>query len=100
MLIVLQNACAEILLPELLRERIHVSQPHIIHRPREVSVRVTCGAYSYSFQHAYYDITFLYKTFVRQHCSHRVGFVQLVVVNFAAFALRTQWQVAPKRRSF
>lgn len=42
----LQNGCAEILLPELLEERIHTSQPNLIRRPREVTIRVTCGAYS------------------------------------------------------
>jgi hypothetical protein len=44
-----QNACAEILLPILQRERDHIQQPGLIRRPREVEYRVLCGAFAQSF---------------------------------------------------
>ena len=37
------------LLPVLLKERLHAQRPYLIRRTLEMSVRVTCGGSSYTF---------------------------------------------------
>lgn len=44
-LTMLQTTCATILLPVLLAEKEHSEQPNVIHRKREVQIRVTCGKF-------------------------------------------------------
>jgi hypothetical protein len=38
-----QGACAQVLLPILLREQVHIQQAGLVQRQREVEYRVLCG---------------------------------------------------------
>jgi hypothetical protein len=81
------------LLPELLQERMHIDQPNLIRRTRELQVRVTCGTHV-GFTLQTHSLIFGAQTYVRPLCFHGVGSARLAVGNCVEFAPAAKnWQV-------
>jgi hypothetical protein len=72
----LQTTCATILLPVLLAEKEHSEQPNVIHRKREVQIRVTCGKFPLRLKSSSVDDT----------CRHMYN-----LSVFAVLAMRILW---------